>query len=134
MGLAHYNLGLVHRQRGDMAAATEAFEQAQEFSPNAPEPHYHLGQIYLQEGNEAKAMDSFEEAIALNQNFNEALAAFRQATAINPYYPNAYYGAGLLLLRQGQEADGRELLEYARTLFERQGNTRWVEQINQLLE
>ncbi|MEO0407176.1 MAG: tetratricopeptide repeat protein, partial [Cyanobacteria bacterium P01_A01_bin.135] len=66
--------------------------------------------------------------------YAEALDAFRQATQANPTYASAYYSAGVIFVQQQQYTDARRVLDYARTLFEAQGNEQWASQTVKLLE
>ena len=43
---AHYQLGLVLLQKGDVQAAVDCFERAAALQPTSPEPHYQLSRAY----------------------------------------------------------------------------------------
>src|SRR2546427_605355 len=44
---AHYNLGLIHQQRGEFDAARERFERAVQIDGDEIDAHYQLGRINL---------------------------------------------------------------------------------------
>ena len=63
-----------------------------------------------------------------------ALVAFRKAAESNSNYPNAYYGAGLVFLRQNRFSDAEQVLQYAKALYTAQGNSQWAANADQLLQ
>jgi tetratricopeptide (TPR) repeat protein len=68
------------------------------------------------------------------QDLDKALNIFRKVTAINPYYTNAYYGAGLIFLRQKKYSQARSVLEYAKELYLRENNQEQVKVTENLLQ
>jgi len=142
---------LVAAQSGEFEPAIASFKNALRLSPNAPESAYHLGRIYLHQENIEEAKKAFQQAIKISPRYPEAhynlgsilfhqekleaaLAAFRQAALANSNYANAYYGAGLVFLQQNRFSDAQQVLQYARDLYQLQGNEQWVANSEQLLE
>jgi tetratricopeptide (TPR) repeat protein len=62
---AHYNLGLIYQQRGDFAAATEAFERAVEIDSKEVDAHYQMGRIAREQGRLNEAIQHFERVVQL---------------------------------------------------------------------
>ncbi len=60
---AHYNLGLIHQQRGESDAAQERFQKAVAIDADETDAHYQLGRI-------ARVQNKFPEAI---QHFSEVV-------------------------------------------------------------
>ncbi|MGB7520308.1 MAG: tetratricopeptide repeat protein [Spirulinaceae cyanobacterium] len=150
MGLAHYNLGLVLVQLGEIEPAVTSFRNAAQYSHNAPEPYYYLGQIYLQQKQTKAAKDALQKAIQINPNYADAhynlggiyfaeenleaaLNSFRKVTENNPSYAGAYYAAGLIFIRQGRYDEARQVIEYARDLYTNQNNQQWANKARELL-
>jgi tetratricopeptide (TPR) repeat protein len=63
-----------------------------------------------------------------------ALEAFRQSAQSNSNYANAYYGAGLVFLRQNRLSDAQQVLQYAKDLYTAQANPQWAARAQQLLQ
>ena len=61
---AHYNLGLIHQQRGELEAARERFERAIQIDDDEIDAHYQLGRIALQQKRFADAVRNFEQVVA----------------------------------------------------------------------
>jgi tetratricopeptide (TPR) repeat protein len=64
---AHYNLGLIHQQRGELEAARERFERAIQIDADEIDAHYQLGRIALQQKRFADAVKNFEQVVARDQ-------------------------------------------------------------------
>ena len=60
---AHYNLGLIHQQRGELEAARERFERAIQVDDDEIDAHYQLGRIALQQTRFANAVKNFEQVV-----------------------------------------------------------------------
>ena len=60
---AHYNLGLIHQQRGELEAARERFERAIQIDEDEIDAHYQLGRIALQQKRFADAVKNFEQVV-----------------------------------------------------------------------
>ena len=60
---AHYNLGLIHQQRGELDAARERFERAVQIDAEEVDAHYQLGRIALEQKRYADAIRHFEQVV-----------------------------------------------------------------------
>ena len=60
---AHYNLGLVYQQRGDLDAAVSSLTRAIEIDPNETDAHYQLGRIARWQNRLTDAIQHFEKVI-----------------------------------------------------------------------
>ena len=60
---AHYNLGLIHQQRGELSEARERFQRAIEIDPDELDAHYQLGRIARAQGRLPEAIGHFEEVV-----------------------------------------------------------------------
>ncbi|HSE32242.1 MAG TPA: tetratricopeptide repeat protein [Pyrinomonadaceae bacterium] len=60
---AHYNLGLIHQQRGDLNEANESFNKAIEIDKNEVDAHYQLGRIARQQQRLGDAIRHFEQVV-----------------------------------------------------------------------
>ncbi len=61
---AHYNIGLIHQQRGELEAARERFERAVQIDDGEIDSHYQLGRIARQQKRWADAIRNFEQVVA----------------------------------------------------------------------
>ena len=61
---AHYNLGLIHQQRGELEAARERFERAVQIDEEEIDAHYQLGRIARQQKRLADAVRHFEQVVS----------------------------------------------------------------------
>lgn len=61
---AHYNIGLIHQQRGELDAARERFERAVQIDEEEVDSHYQLGRIARQQKRWADAIKNFEQVVA----------------------------------------------------------------------
>lgn len=61
---AHYNLGLIHQQRGELDAARERFERAIQIDDDEIDAHYQLGRIALLQKRFADAVKNFEQVVS----------------------------------------------------------------------
>jgi tetratricopeptide (TPR) repeat protein len=61
---AHYNLGLIHQQRGQLDEARKRFERAIEIDAEEVDAHYQLGRIAREEGRLSDAINHFSEVVA----------------------------------------------------------------------
>jgi tetratricopeptide (TPR) repeat protein len=60
---AHYNIGLIHQQRGELDAARERFERAVQIDEEEVDSHYQLGRIARQQQRWADAIKNFEQVV-----------------------------------------------------------------------
>ena len=63
---AHYNLGLIHQNRGELDAARERFERAIEIDAEEIDASYQLGRIARTQKRFADAIGHFEQVVARN--------------------------------------------------------------------
>lgn len=61
---AHYNLGLIHQQRGEADAARERFERAIQIDDDEIDAHYQLGRIAAQQKRLSDAVRNFEQVVS----------------------------------------------------------------------
>lgn len=103
---AHYNLGLIHQQRGEFDEAIKRFERAIEIDADETDAHYQLGRIArTQEGHLADAIKHFEQVVARNPSHAQH---------------EIWREIGATYLAAGQYGDARDALE--RFLDDRQND------------
>lgn len=61
---AHYNLGLIHQQRGELEAARERFERAIQIDDEEIDAHYQLGRIARAQKRFVDAIKNFEQVVS----------------------------------------------------------------------
>lgn len=61
---AHYNLGLIHQQRGELEEARERFERAVQIDDEEIDAHYQLGRIAASQKRLADAIKHFEQVVS----------------------------------------------------------------------
>lgn len=93
---AHYNLGLIHQQRGELNEARERFLRAIDIDPDELDAHYQLGRIARAQNRLAEAIGHFEEVVQRDQ-FHAQNEIWREI--------------GATYVAAGQYADGRNALE-----------------------
>jgi tetratricopeptide (TPR) repeat protein len=93
---AHYNLGLIHQQRGELEAARERFERAIQIDEDEIDAHYQLGRIALQQERFADAVKNFEQVVARDQAHSQH---------------EIWREVGATYLAAGQFDDARDALE-----------------------
>jgi tetratricopeptide (TPR) repeat protein len=77
---AHYNLGLLHLQRRELAQARARFERAVEIDPEETDAHYQLGRIARAEGRWADAVRYYGETLSRDQSHAQ-YEVWREAAA-----------------------------------------------------
>lgn len=93
---AHYNLGLIHQQRGELEAARERFERAIQIDDDEIDAHYQLGRIALQQKRFADAVRHFEQVVGRNPGHSQH---------------EIWREVGTTYLAAGQFEDARDALE-----------------------
>jgi tetratricopeptide (TPR) repeat protein len=68
---AHYNLGLIHEQRGELDAARERFERAIQIDDEEIDAHYQLGRIARQQKRFGDAIKNFEQVVMRDQTHSQ---------------------------------------------------------------
>jgi len=64
---AHYNLGLIHQQRGELDQARERFHRAIDIDPEELDAHYQLGRIARAQNRLPEAVGHFEQVVQGDQ-------------------------------------------------------------------
>jgi tetratricopeptide (TPR) repeat protein len=93
---AHYNLGLIHQQRGELEAARERFERAVQIDEDEIDAHYQLGRIAAQQKRFADAVRNFEQVVVRDQSHSQH---------------EIWREVGATYIAAGQFEDAREALE-----------------------
>jgi tetratricopeptide (TPR) repeat protein len=93
---AHYNLGLIHQQRGELDQARERFQRAIEIDPDELDAHYQLGRIARAQNRLAEAIGHFEQVVQRDQ-FHSQNEIWREI--------------GATYIAAGQYSDARDALE-----------------------
>jgi tetratricopeptide (TPR) repeat protein len=93
---AHYNLGLIHQQRGELDQARERFQRAIEIDPDELDAHYQLGRIARAQGRLTEAIGHFEQVVQRDQTHAQQ---------------EIWREIGSTYIVAGQYADARQVLE-----------------------
>ena len=93
---AHYNLGLIHQNRGELGEARERFQRAIEIDTEEVDAYYQLGRIARSQGRLAEAIGNFEQVVERDQ-FHSQNEIWREI--------------GSTYIAAGQYADARDALE-----------------------
>jgi tetratricopeptide (TPR) repeat protein len=116
--MAHYNLGIVLKDRGEADQAIEHYRQAVALRPDYAEAHYNLGRLLVERGQVNDAIDHYERAAAINpadaeaQNnlgvtlfgigrVDDAIAHYQKALQIRPDYAEASCNLANVLIAKG---------------------------------
>ncbi len=121
---------LVSWKEGDLDSAIEKLEEVYENNFRITTIYQNLGIMYNLKGDGKKAVEFNEEAYDYNSDDNIITDNLAEAYAINgdydkaretyeellkrdpePRFPEAYYGFGELLIKQGEKERGIELIE-----------------------
>ncbi|MDQ1610866.1 MAG: hypothetical protein QOG00_797 [Pyrinomonadaceae bacterium] len=93
---AHYNLGLVHLQRKELAEARQRFQRAVEIDADEVDAHFQLGRISRMENDLAGAIQRFEQVVARDQSHSQH---------------EIWREIGATYLAAGQHSDAHDALE-----------------------
>jgi len=93
---AHYNLGLIHQQRGEMDLARERFQRAIDIDPEELDAHYQLGRIARAQGRLPEAVGHFEQVVQRDQSHAQQ---------------EIWREIGSTYIAAGQYSDARNVLE-----------------------
>ena len=93
---AHYNLALIHQQRGELGEARERFQRAIEIDSEEVDAYYQLGRIARTQGRLAEAVGHFEQVVQRDQ-FHALNEIWREI--------------GSTYIAAGQYADARDALQ-----------------------
>jgi tetratricopeptide (TPR) repeat protein len=117
--VAHNDLGIALKEKGELAEAVRCFRRAIELVPDLVVAHINLGSVLLAQADPDSAILCFRRALALNPasaeahtnlgialrskgQIDEAIASFRQAIELAPDRPDAHNNLGLALYDKGQ--------------------------------
>ncbi|MEN3335798.1 MAG: hypothetical protein V7641_5163 [Blastocatellia bacterium] len=135
---AHYNLGLIYQQRGQLDEARRSFARAVEIDPSEIDAHYQLGRISREQGRLGESIQHFDAVVGRNEDhslsevwreighsyfeagqYQDARAAFERFLTKRPSDAEGHYRYGLTLARLGRQeeaaAEMRACIEAART-------------------
>src|SRR5437016_11842234 len=93
---AHYNLGLIHQQRGELDQARERFQRAIEIDGEELDAHYQLGRIARAQNRLAEAIGHFEQVVQSDQSHAQH---------------EIWREIGATYIAAGQYSDARDALE-----------------------
>jgi len=127
---ASFNRGVELQQKGDLAGARLAYEEALKLSPRRVDALSNLGLVYLNLGNNDKAIECFGQALSIKPDLqpvrmflglayyraNQFEAARRAVVTVvenQPRHPQALHLLGLCLLKLDQIQEGIAALEAA---------------------
>ena len=116
--MAHYNLGIALRDRGESDQAITHYRQAIALRPGYAEAHYNLGRLLAEKGEFNDAVDHYEAALAINPDdpeahnnlgatfvqqgrIDDAIAHYQKALATQPDYAAASCNLADALLSKG---------------------------------
>jgi tetratricopeptide (TPR) repeat protein len=115
---AHSNLAVLLARQGRYAEAMEHYEKVLAINPNQPLTHINLALVLNSLGrtNEARAhylkaaeiVNRHAGELAQQGRLDAAAAQYRELIKILPGSPEAHYGLGLVLERQGKRPEARE--------------------------
>ncbi|MCH8208165.1 MAG: tetratricopeptide repeat protein [Nitrospinae bacterium] len=128
--LAHYDLAVAHRERGDLDRCIAAYEKVLEIQPRFPEALSNLGSQYFRKGQTEKAIGLFKKAIEVYPNFiqalsnlgaslnklgraEEALPHLEKALALDPEFAVTYYNLGNSLFAAKKYVKARQAYDNA---------------------
>jgi tetratricopeptide (TPR) repeat protein len=120
--MAHYNLGIALRAKGETDQAVAHYRQAVALRPGYAEAHYNLARILVEKGEFEEAIVHYEKALAVNPadpeahnnlgstlfqigRVDEAIVHYQKALAIQPDYADASCNLANALLSKG-DMDG----------------------------
>ena len=120
--MAHFELGLVLGEQGQLDEAIAACRRAIELKPDHADAHYGLGTFLVRTGR-----------------LDEAVAAYRKAIALKPDHAESHCNLGLALRQQGKLAQALTSLERGHELGSRRKDWRypsaqWVRECRRQLE
>ncbi len=155
---AHYNLGLIHQQRGELEAARERFERAVQIDAEEVDAYYQLGRIARQQKRFADAVQHFEQVVARDiahaqhevwreagatylaaGQFEDARSALERFLENRPSDPEALYLMGRAHAALGHRREAASLMqaciEAVRTApaYKYRADKRWLNEAQQFL-
>jgi len=130
----HFHLGRLYVRWRDDEKSLFHLERAAELNPAQPYPHEERGKILLRQGRTDEGLEAFDLAVqkgipnpdnllhaagvaeAARGRWPEAIERFRQATAANPAFTEAYLHLARSLGQAGRFDEAREALDWAARL------------------
>ncbi|MFN0109950.1 MAG: tetratricopeptide repeat protein [Blastocatellia bacterium] len=124
---AHYNLGLLYQQRGELEDAARSFRRAVEIDPTETDAHYQLGRIARSQNRPDEAIQRFEQVIQQDaahshheiwretalvyysaKQYPDALVMFEKFVEHRPSDAQGRYWLGMTLHSLGRTAEAIE--------------------------
>ena len=156
---AHYNLGLIHQNRGELDAARERFERALQIDAEEIDASYQLGRIARQQKRYADAIQNFEQVVARNPahsqheiwrevaatyiaagQFEDARTALDQFLEHRPSDPEGLYLMGRAHAGLGHKREATSLMqaciEAVKTApaYKYRASKRWLNEAQQFIK
>lgn len=156
---AHYNLGLIHQQRGELEAARERFERALQIDEEEIDAHYQLGRIARQQKRLADAVGHFEGVVSRDRShsqheiwrevgaayiaagqYEDALNALEQFIDHRPSDPEALYLIGRAHAGLGHQREAassmQACIEAVKTApaYKYRADKRWLNEAQQFIK
>ena len=156
---AHYNLGLIHQNRGELDAARERFERALQIDSEEIDASYQLGRIARQQKRYADAIQNFEQVVARNPahaqheiwrevaatyiaagQFEDARNALEQFLEHRPSDPEGLYLMGRAHAGLGHKREATSLMqaciEAVKTApaYKYRASKRWLNEAQQFIK
>lgn len=155
---AHYNLGLIHQQRGEMEQARERFERAVQIDDDEIDAHYQLGRIAREQKRYADAVKNFEQVVSRDRShaqnevwrevgstylaaeqFEDARNALEQFLEHRPSDPEALYLMGRAHAGMGHQREATSSMEACieavktAPAYKYRADKRWLNEAQQFL-
>jgi tetratricopeptide (TPR) repeat protein len=155
---AHYNLGLIHQQRGELEQARERFERAVQIDDDEVDAHYQLGRIAREQKRYADAVKNFEQVVSRDRThaqnevwrevgatylaagqFEDARNALEQFLGHRPSDPEALYLMGRAHAGLGHQREAtssiQACIEAVKTApaYKYRADKRWLNEAQQFL-
>ncbi|MFN2511948.1 MAG: tetratricopeptide repeat protein [Pyrinomonadaceae bacterium] len=155
---AHYNLGLIHQQRGELEQARERFERAVQIDEDEIDSHYQLGRIAREQKRYADAVKNFEQVVSRDRShaqnevwrevgstylaaeqFEDARNALEQFLEHRPSDPEALYLMGRAHAGMGHQREAtssmQACIEAVKTApaYKYRADKRWLNEAQQFL-
>jgi len=105
--VAHYNLGHLFLQRGDLDSAIYHFETALQMRSRNSAAHYNAGGALIE--------NNLASVLAQKGRLNEAVDHYHNAMNLRPGYGDPYLNLGNILFQQGQIRDAMAEWQKAHT-------------------
>lgn len=156
---AHYNLGLIHQNRGELDQARERFERALQIDPEEIDASYQLGRIARQQKRYADAIQNFEHVVVRNPahsqhevwrevaatyiaagQFEDARTALDQFLEHRPSDPEGLYLMGRAHAGLGHKREATSLMqaciEAVKTApaYKYRASKRWLNEAQQFIK